>query len=191
MLSYYFMFCYLEESFYDTELRKTFVPLGLCGITMGLSWAVKWTGIYSSVGLCILFFAQMFHRYREYRYAVAHPKEKTNIRNNFWPLFWRTIGFCCIFFVAVPAVIYLLSYIPFSDGTDRTFLTKVIEAQKTMFSYHHALEAEHAFSSTWYQWPIMHRPIWYYSGSVGDLREELALLATRWFGGLESRPQCT
>jgi len=192
MLSYYFMYYYLQKSFYDTDLRTTFVPLGLCGLTMGLSWAVKWTGIYSSAGLCILFFAQMFRRYREYRYAVANSNGKTAgishlyIRNNFWPMFWRTIRFCCVFFVAVPVVIYLLSYIPFSDGTDHTFLTKVIEAQKTMFGYHHALEAEHPFSSTWYQWPIMYRPIWYYSGSIGDLREGISAFGNPlvWWAGI-------
>ena len=62
MLSYYFMYCYLQKSFYDTKLQKTFIPLGLCGVAMGLSWASKWTGIYSSVGLCILFFLHMYRR---------------------------------------------------------------------------------------------------------------------------------
>ena len=37
MLSYYFMYCYLQKSFYDTKLQKTFIPLGLCGVAMGLS----------------------------------------------------------------------------------------------------------------------------------------------------------
>ena len=175
MLAYYFMYCYLQTSFYEEKLSKTFVPLGLCGIAMGLSWACKWTGIYASIGLCILFFAQMLKRYLEYRHAVLHARgTKKYIYNNFKPLFWKTIGFCCIFFVAIPAAIYILSYIPFVDGTDRSLLVKVIEAQKTMFSYHNALEADHPFGSTWYQWPIMYRPTWYYSGAIGDLREGIS-----------------
>lgn len=37
-----------------------------------------------------------------------------------------------------------------------------------MFSYHSKLESEHAYSSRWYQWPIMTRPIWYYSGQTAE-----------------------
>lgn len=183
MLAYYFMLCYLQMSFYEVKLSKTFVPLGLCGISMGLSWACKWTGIYASIGLCILFFAQVLRRYWEYRHTKGTSQ---HICDNFKPFFWKTIGFCCVFFIAIPAAIYLLSYIPFSDGTDRTFLVKVIEAQKTMFSYHHALEAEHPFASTWYQWPIMYRPIWYYSSVIGELREGISAFGNPlvWWAGI-------
>ena len=44
----------------------------------------------------------------------------------------------------------------------------VIEAQKTMFNYHSKLDSTHPFSSMWYQWPIMYRPMWYYSGCAGE-----------------------
>ncbi|MDO4166652.1 MAG: glycosyltransferase family 39 protein [Eubacteriales bacterium] len=192
MLSYYFMYCYLQKSFFDTELKKTFIPLGLCGIAMGFSWACKWTGIYSAAGLCILFFAHMYKRYTEYRYAVLHPSGSTEgishayIRKNFRPFFWKTIGFCCIFFLVVPALIYILSYIPFSDGSDRGLIAKVIESQKTMYDYHSGLDAEHAYSSTWYQWPIMYRPMWYYSGFDGNLREGISAFGNPlvWWAGI-------
>ena len=104
MLSYYFMYCYLQKSFYDTKLQKTFIPLGLCGVAMGLSWASKWTGIYSSVGLCILFFLHMYRRYREYVIACKTPRGQTNgishayIIDHFSSYFWKTIGFCCVIF---------------------------------------------------------------------------------------------
>lgn len=52
---YYFMYYYCSMSFYDTPLYKTFVPLGLCGICMGLGIASKWTGIYAGCGLALLF----------------------------------------------------------------------------------------------------------------------------------------
>lgn len=122
--AYYFMYCYTRKSFYDTRLRDTFIPLGLCGITMGISWACKWTGIYASAGLCVIFFLTMFQRFREYRYALKHPAGETggishrSIIETFYKKFFCTIGFCCIFFLVVPAVIYTLSYIPMSDGTD-------------------------------------------------------------------------
>ncbi len=193
MLSYYFMYCYTKYSFYDTELKKTFVPLGLCGVAMGLSWASKWTGIYSSAGLCIIFFAQMYKRFREYIYAINYPAGKTGdvehryIIENFHKKFFQTIGFCCIFFIAVPAVIYILSYIPFSDGSDRGLIARMIENQKTMYSYHSNLNATHTFGSKWYQWPIMYRPIWYYSGEVSDtIREGISAFGNPlvWWAGI-------
>lgn len=193
ILSYYFMYCYTRYSFYDTDLKKMFIPLGLCGITMGLGWASKWTGIYSSAGLCIIFFAVMAQRFREYIYACNYPKGSTEgiehryIVENFHKKFFKTIGFCCIFFIVVPVVIYLLSYIPFNDGTDRGFLEKVIEAQKTMFNYHSQLTDGHDYSSKWYQWPIMYRPMWYYDGTVSEtIREGISAFGNPlvWWAGI-------
>ena len=194
MLSYYFMYWYMQTSFYDTKLSKTFIPLGLCGISMGFSWASKWTGIYASVGLCILFFYHMYCRYREFMYASRRPKGETegishdHIIKNFMPCFTKTIIFCCVFFVLIPAVIYVMSYIPFNDGSDRGLIAKVIEAQHTMFDYHSNLDATHPYSSTWYQWPIMYRPIWYYSSVIGDgtLREGISAFGNPlvWWAGI-------
>lgn len=182
ILSYYFMYCYTRLSFFDTPLKKTFIPLGLCGVAMGLGWASKWTGIYSSAGLAVIFFAQMVQRFLEYVYATKNPKGKTGeIKHEYVIKYFhknliKTLLFCCVFFIAVPVGIYLLSYIPFNDGATRElnskFLPKVIQAQKTMYDYHSTLDAEHAYSSTWWQWPIMYRPMWYYSGVVSDTVRE-------------------
>lgn len=193
MLSYYFMYCYTNYSFYDTELKKMFIPLGLCGVTMGLGWASKWTGIYSSVGLCIIFFAQMAKRFREYVYACNNPSGQTEniehkyIIENFYKKFWKTIGFCCIFFIVVPVVIYTLSYIPFSDGSDRGLIARMLNAQTTMFNYHTQLTDSHYYSSKWYQWPIMYRPIYYYEGVISsNLKEGISAFGNPlvWWAGI-------
>jgi dolichyl-phosphate-mannose--protein O-mannosyl transferase len=193
MLSYYFMYCYTRLSFFDTKLSKTLIPLGLCGLAMGLSWASKWTGIYSSAGLAIIFFVQMGQRFREYIYATKHPEGESegishaDVIAGFHKKLVITLLSCCVFFIVVPACIYLLSYIPFQDGTNRTFLQKVIEAQKTMFNYHTSLDATHPYSSKWYQWPIMYRPIWYYSGVVSDtVREGISAFGNPlvWWAGI-------
>lgn len=193
LLSYYFMYCYSRMSFFDTELKKTFIPLGLCGIAMGLGWASKWTGIYSSAGLAIIFFAQMVQRFREFVYASKDPEGKSGeiehayILEHFHKKLIKTILFCCVFFVLIPAAIYVMSYIPFNDGTDRGLLEKVVEAQKTMFNYHSQLDATHPYSSKWWQWPIMYRPMWYYSGVVSDtVREGISAFGNPlvWWAGI-------
>ncbi len=193
IISYFFMYCYSRLSFYDTELKKTFIPLGLCGIAMGLGWASKWTGIYSSAGLAVIFFALMVQRFREYIYAVKHPDGATegilhkDIVDNFHKKLIKTLLFCCVFFVLIPAVIYTLSYIPMNDGTDRGLIARMIASQKTMYDYHSKLDSKHAYSSKWYQWPIMYRPIWYYSRVISDtVREGISAFGNPlvWWAGI-------
>lgn len=190
---YYFMYYYCSMSFYDTPLYKTFVPLGLCGICMGLGIASKWTGIYAGCGLALLFFAHLLRRYREYLYAKAHPGKSTNgmehqqIVKKFPDYTVKTIDFCLTFFVLVPAVIYLLSYLPFVDNSHPGLFDRMLTNQTSMFNYHSGLEATHPYSSSWYQWPTMVRPIWYYSGYVTDaVKEGISAFGNPlvWWGGI-------
>ena len=175
---YYFMYSYCSMSFYDTPLYKTFIPLGLCGICMGLGIASKWTGMYAGCGLALLFFAHLLRRYREYLYAKAHPGKSTHgighqqIVKNFAGYTIKTIDFCLTFFILIPAVIYLLSYLPFVDNSHPGLWDRMLANQSSMFNYHSGLNATHPYSSSWYEWPTMVRPIWYYSGYLTDTVKE-------------------
>ncbi len=175
ILMYYFMYLYSKLSFYDTPFKKTLVPLGLSGICMGLGVASKWTGVYAGVGLSIIFFLIMYRRYREYRYALSRKSGKSGevahsfVIENYHKYMKWTLAFCIVFFVCVPILIYTLSYLPFRDGTDKGLIGQMLGNQKTMFNYHSQLDAPlHTFSSKWYQWPIMQRPIWFHSAQVGE-----------------------
>jgi dolichyl-phosphate-mannose--protein O-mannosyl transferase len=61
--------------------------------------------------------------------------------------------------IAVPLGVYLLSFIPFF-GAGFT-VDQLIELHRQMYWYHSNLKATHAYQSTWYQWPIAYRPVWY------------------------------
>lgn len=181
IIMYYFMFCYCRMSFYDTPLKRTLLPLGACGVAFGLGLACKWTGAYAGAGLAVLFFAVLLRRYREYQYAMRHPLGRTGdiahttIIERFVPYTKKTIGFCLVFFVAVPIVIYVLSYIPFVDYSSSSLVEKMVQNQISMFRYHSELEASHPFSSSWYEWPTITRPVWYYSHKISDtLREGIS-----------------
>ena len=56
----------------------------------------------------------------------------------------------------------------------------MLHNQESMFSYHSDLEATHPYSSAWYEWPIIKRPIWYFSSIVtgsagnGGIREGIS-----------------
>lgn len=197
LLTYYFMHQYASLSFYDVSLKRTWLPLGACGISMGLGIAAKWTGVYGGIGLALIFFSVLYRRYREYLYAKEDPQGNTDgishqhILRSFAPCALNTVCFCLLFFVIVPAVIYVLSYIPFREYKDAGLLERMLNNQSTMFRYHSSLDATHPFSSPWYEWPVMTRPIWFYSHIVtrtasGGLREGISSFGNPavWWAGI-------
>lgn len=193
IVMYYFMERYIHTSFYDRSLKETWIPLGACGIAFGFGIASKWTGAYAGAGLAIIFFASLLQRYREYKYACLQPKGTTNnishrhIINVFKGNTIRTIGFCMIFFVVIPFCIYLLSYIPFVDAWHPGLLERMLHNQQTMFNYHSSLNATHPYSSTWNQWPVMTRPIFYYSNTLdGNMRQGISAFGNPlvWWAGI-------
>lgn len=179
ILMYYFMFRYTSMSFYTSKLTKTWIPLGLCGISMGLGIASKWTGVYAGAGLAVIFFWHLFKRYVEYNYAKEHPGittdgiEHDHVTAVFVPYMIKTLLFCIVFFICIPILIYVLSYIPFvSDNGETNLIKKLIENQKYMFDYHSGLTDTHFYSSKWYEWPMIVKPILYYSRAVSDTMGE-------------------
>lgn len=193
IVMYYFMERYIHLSFYDRPLKETWKPLGACGIAFGFGIASKWTGAYAGAGLAVIFFSQLLIRYREYRYALLDPKGSTDrishkhIISVFRKNTLHTIGFCMIFFVAIPFCIYLLSYIPFVDPNHPGLVAGMLANQETMFNYHSKLEATHPYSSTWYEWPTMVRPILYYTKTLeGSLRQGISSFGNPlvWWAGI-------
>lgn len=150
LLMYFFMYWYCQIDLTKVSLRKSFIPLGLCGITMGLGIATKWTGVYAGAGLAILFFVHMWQFYIKSKEAHKDYLEKLI----------KTFGFCVIFFIVIPAAIYCLSYIPFVGyRAYNGLLDKVFDNMKTMFDYHSKLTATHPYESWWYEWPWIKRPL--------------------------------
>lgn len=175
MVMFYYMIRYIQMSWYDTTFFKQLKYLSLCGITMGIAIATKWTACYSAVGLAILLFTYFFIQYSDYQKAKKHlknahlvPSEEAlaiHIKDVFPKCFAITIGLCFIFFIFIPIIIYAISYIPDrvwkNDGWSFMNVWKQCEY---MFQYHSSLNATHPYSSTWKQWLLDLRPIWYYNG---------------------------
>ncbi len=131
-------FCALSDKFPPTEV---YTPLALSGISMAFAIATKWTGVYAGAGLAVLFIW----------YTLTHfPKKQT----------LRLFLFCCLFFVAIPLVIYTLCFIPVVGYTQYdNLIDKTIQGTLSMFDYHYNLEAEHYYSSPFYEWPVIWMPL--------------------------------
>lgn len=91
-----------------------------------------------------------------------------------------------LFFLVLPPLVYLFSYWPFF--TSGHSWEQFIEVQKQMWWYHTNLEATHPFTSSWWSWPLMLRPVWLF---VDYQKEAVANIYAMgnpliWWGGLAS-----
>lgn len=162
ILMYLFMYLWLTEP-PEREKRRT-AYLALSGAAFGLGAASKWVCIYAGAGLAVVWALY---------WAMRFVREKKAALN----AFWLNVGYCLIFFVVIPCLIYYASYWAYgpSQGADgpfrlfkKEYLKTVIDNQVYMWDYHSDLVATHPYSSHWYQWLFDVRPILYYLGSGPD-----------------------
>ena len=172
MLGFYCMLRYAYTSFYHDKLWKTFVPLFFSGLFMGLGMASKWIGCYAAIGLAVLFFCIFTSRVKEYLAAkrdlagevsAQRRAQCENIVGKFPKKALYTLLACVVFFVIIPIGIYVGSYYQFLriDAPNHG-LKEVWNYQLHMFNYHKGVFESHPFESTWWQWPLDLRNIWYY-----------------------------
>lgn len=168
IVMYYYMYDYFVTKSYATGFKQSLKPLFLSGLFFGIGVASKWISAYGGAGLALLFFLS-----RGIEIFDCHKAKKLNSSNrpdwckNFFKLnIIATLLCCLVFFVAIPAIIYYISYIPYMQVyPDKSGLKLVLDYQVEMYNYHSKLVATHAFSSPWYEWPLIYKPTWFYSGS--------------------------
>ncbi len=177
----YFMLRWFRMDFFGKPFWKTLVPLALSGLFFGLSIASKWTGVYNGVGLAFIFFWGIFRRYNLWKESGAG-------KENFCKLL-ISVASCLVFFVAIPLMIYYLSYIPYFAWDGGVTVKKVIEAavgdyfttgqMGGMLGYHGqpGLGMDHDFYSPWYEWPVIGKPMWYWNSSNNTPEASSTLMA--------------
>lgn len=158
------MYLFLYRYFTEGKLRH----LAACGVTFGIGAATKWTCLYAGAGLGVLWVLHwVFAGVQAHRDGDGRRYVRRLISN---------IGFCLVFFVLVPGMIYYASYYPYGAARGlhgagmyftREYAAIVLENQRFMFTYHAGLVATHPYASRWWQWLLDLRPILYYL-SYGD-----------------------
>ena len=187
LLSYWFMVRYMQNDVFAVGQEeepvlftkaywKSLVPLALSGLMMGLSIASKWIGIYSAVGLAVLYFTAIYRQYRAgnvaFSFAVDHcdetlsPNQRKRVKgaqDHALNRSFITCGFCVLFFVLIPCIIYYVSYIPYLSPSGDVTISRVIQEQIGMLDYHSTpgLGMDHPFQSPWWQWPLILKPMWF------------------------------
>jgi dolichyl-phosphate-mannose--protein O-mannosyl transferase len=131
----------------STTSREIWIWVGLLAVSSGCLAASKWNGLFDFfvVWLCIAgVVAQRFW------------KRPALFGNPFGMPFDVIMGVMLV----VSGMIYVACYIPFFT-LGHNFLD-MVALQTEMFNYHDHLVATHPYASSWWQWPILERPISYY-----------------------------
>lgn len=178
LVMYYFMIKYIKLDFYQTNIKKLLLSLFITGFCMGISWAIKWTGIYASIGLALIFFGHMINNY------------KIN-KDLFYKKYLIIIPFCLFAFILIPIIIYLLAYIPvilYREGYSSIFdyIHKIYDYTLGIYDYHSTIVATHPFESKWWEWVLNIKPIWYYVKNTDGLVNSISCFVnpTIAWGGL-------
>lgn len=172
LLMYDSMVAFIKKDVASGSNRELLPPLLLCGIFTGLGISSKWTAAYGAIGLAVLFFGKL---------ALSYVKEKREkgdtgavLKKSLKLCLW-----CCLFFILMPFAIYFSIYLPLTCLPHNVgdVLGNFWSYQNTMYGYHSQLKAEHFFSSPWYEWPLVIKPIWYFSGDTVNAQGQYSTIS--------------
>lgn len=135
----------------DTPFLKTLFPLFMCGLAFGLGAAAKWSSVYAGLGLAALYIIKMWNsgRRRGAKFIVL------------------TLFFSVVFFIVIPAAVYITSYLPYLrikglEPNLQNLFKEMWDNQVYMFDYHTDLKDTHPYSARWYHWLADIKPICYF-----------------------------
>jgi dolichyl-phosphate-mannose-protein mannosyltransferase len=141
------------------------LPLFMAILFFALGFSTKWLVLYGfAAQLAIL--------------AALRLKEVSKLKNGLSkklyvftdPPFATVLGF-----LLLAVLVYFLTYIP--DMLAGRSVVEVLGLQGGMFNYHATLTATHPFSSAWWMWPLMMKPLWLYVSTLpNNATSTIALL---------------
>lgn len=155
---------------------RRYLYLVLVGFFCGAAVSVKWSGVYIAefLGGVALFLMYYFEVYS------TSSRDRDFIRSVL-----RIIPRMALAFVVVPLLVYLATYIPFfyHGNSFQDFLN----LQNNMYGYHGGVTATHPYQSSWWQWPLMLRPVYLSVENLGEgLNAHIYLIGNPflWYTGL-------
>ncbi len=143
----------------------------LCAFVTGMGISIKWTGIYSMVGIGIAFFVFCIYNYHPnlstlsahicnndgHAESMDEPCQEVIIRRSYiCRLFWGGV----ILLSLIPAAIYVISFIPGSMASgESNVIGYMWSSSVSMFQFHTNETSSHPYSSTWYSWCLDVKPL--------------------------------
>lgn len=173
LASQFFFLIYFQDVLRN-GWKASIRPLFLAVLFFALGFSTKWYVLYGFVGQIFLL---LVLRIRDV-WAIKDSL-MARVRTFFSRPFFMLLGF-----LAVAVGIYFLTFIPYIMVGHT--LTDVYDMQWSMYSYHSTVTATHPFSSEWWTWPLILRPVWLYVSALPNgLVSTIAAMgnpAIWWFG---------
>ena len=176
LASQLFFLIYIKDVF-KNGWKASIVPLFLGFLFFALGFSTKWFVLYGFIGLIAFL---MILRLRD----VTKLKETWSAKLNALldpPFYLLPL------FLLMAILIYFLTFIP--DMIVGRSIVDVLGLQGSMYIYHSTLSATHPFSSAWWSWPLILRPVWLYVSYLPlDMKSTITLLGNPavWWPGFIS-----
>ena len=152
---FYFIVAFLQE-----EKNKYLV---LSGVSFAFGVATKWTAIYAAAGIALILFVWMIIK-------ITRARKENGTFNVFGFIF-----ICISVFIMVPAVVYVISFMPFNIRyPEKGLIAHAIDSSIGMYDYHKNLDATHPFQSPWYSWLFDWIPLIDARTTIGDYKSTVA-----------------
>ena len=189
MLMFYFAFDYFEkrEAELATATRaqkgRAANSLFICILCFGLGFAVKWIAIFGLVAVLVLMLINNRRLKQpllgDARVVLAGLFAAAAIYiATYIPYMLSGEGHGLIDLHHLPVYLdYLIEYL--TQGTITVLPTDsftVFDLQLRMFGYHAGIEATHPYSSPWWSWPLLLKPLWLYANSLDGMVSTIVLM---------------
>ena len=173
--SHYFFFKHIKNV---RKSRSKFFTssLLLSIIFFALGFSTKWTALFGFFGQLVLF---ALINLRDNDRTAEEMLGKVKMFSRYLPymLVWSLL--------VIP--LYFLTFVPYMAIGHN--LEDVLQRQWMMFNYHSMLKTVHPFSSEWWSWPFILKPVWFYcSGVRGETRSTITCMGNPaiWYFGFIS-----
>jgi dolichyl-phosphate-mannose-protein mannosyltransferase len=164
LASQLFFLIYLKDVL-KNDWKAPVQPLFLAFLFFALGFSTKWFVLYGFAAQLAILVAL---RLKE----VSKLKEGLSGKIN---AFLDHPYSLIVGFLLVAVLVYFLTYIP--DMLAGRSVIDVLGLQGGMFNYHSTLTATHPYSSSWWTWPFMLRPLWLYVSTLpNNVTSTIALM---------------
>jgi predicted membrane-bound dolichyl-phosphate-mannose-protein mannosyltransferase len=143
----------------EINKRKFYIFSLMTGVSLGLAFSCKWNTLYPLIPLPF-FLAYKLLKDKTYSNRMKYLKNKIVYRKE------KIIMLINSLLVAVisASMVYFIVYLPLTVKSSN-LLKEFIFHQKHILGYHSGLNATHPFSSRWYEWLILKKPVWIFLDS--------------------------
>jgi dolichyl-phosphate-mannose-protein mannosyltransferase len=162
MLDIFLMaFCALALAFFTFSLkeksseRRSFVFAMLMGASFGLAGACKLSGLFPLFGVIAV--RLLIGLLKLWRVRFEDARDTDFFASDAWAAL--TLGKSLLALVVAPFLMYFATYLP--QMLRAHTILEFFASQHRMIAIMTGVSASHPYSSLWFQWPIMTRPVWY------------------------------